>query len=90
MKRAIIFVCVLTMICTALCGCGDMRGDQPVQTPVATMDLVPETSPVLTPDVNDGIVKDQDGVIEDNEPTGTAVPSASPRPSAGPAVTVKP
>lgn len=90
MKRAIIFVCVLTMICTVLCGCGDYRNGRPMQTPAATMDLVPEASPMLTPNVNDGIVKDQDGVIEENEPTGTAAPSASPRPSASPAVTAKP
>ncbi len=90
MKRAIILVCVLATICAALCGCGSLRDDRPTQAPAATSDLVPEISPMLTPDMNDGIVKDEDGMIEDNEPIGTAVPSASPKPSASPAVTAKP
>lgn len=90
MKRAIIFVCVLTLVCTVLCGCGSFRDRQPMQTPAATADLIPEVSPMLTPDMNDGVVKDEDGLIEDNEPTGTAAPSASQRPSASPAVTAKP
>ena len=90
MKRAIIFVCVLTLVCTVLCGCGSFRDRQPMQTPAATMDLIPGASPVLTPSVDDGVVKDENGVIEDNEPTGTAAPSASQRPSASPAVTAKP
>ena len=90
MKRAIIFVCVLTLICTVLCGCGSLRDGPPMQSPAATMDLIPDASPMLTPSADDGIVKDEDGMIEDNEPTGTAKPSASPRPSASPAVTANP
>ena len=90
MKRAIILVCVLAIICAALCGCGSLRDDRPTQAPAATAELIPEVSPMLTPDMNDGIVKDEDGMIEDNEPIGTAVPSTSPKPSASPAVTAKP
>ena len=90
MKRMIIFVCVLTLVCTVLCGCGSLRDGQPMQTPAATTDLIPEVSPMLTPDMNVGIVKDEDGMIEDNEPLGTALPSTSPKPSASPSVTAKP
>lgn len=88
MKRTIVIVCALAMLCAVLCGCGSYRDERPVQTPVATMDLIPEVSPVLTPDMDDGIVKDEDGIIENREPGVSAAPSA--RPSASPAVSAKP
>ena len=94
MKRTIIFVCVFALFCTVLSGCGSFRGDAPLRTPMPTMDLVPEISPVLTPDVNDGVVTDQDGVIGDRDPAASASPSASPAasptPSSSPAVSAKP
>ena len=90
MKKVMILVCVLALARSALCGCGSIRDNEPMQTPAATMGMIPEISPVITPDMNDGVVKDQDGLIEDNEAVGTAVPKASPKPSASPAVTAKP
>ena len=88
--KAAALLLIAALCAAALCGCGSLRDDRPTQAPAATSDLVPEISPMLTPDMNDGIVKDEDGMIEDNEPIGTAVPSASPKPSASPAVTAKP
>lgn len=94
MKRTIIFVCVFALFCTVLSGCGSFRDDASVQTPMPTMDLIPEISPVLTPDMDDGVVTDRDGVIGDRDPAASASPSASPAasptPSSSPAVSAKP
>ena len=87
MKRLILLALALVMSCLVLCGCG-LRDETPLRTPMPTMDLVPEISPVQTPDVDDGLVKDRDGIIEDREPGTSAAPSI--RPSASPAVTAKP
>ena len=83
MKRTIIFVCVSAMLCAVLCGCGSFRNDgMTAESPAATMDLIPEISPVLTPDMDDGIVNDQDGMIEDHD-TGTQTGTVSPSPNGG-------
>ena len=94
MKRTICFACVFAVLCALLCGCGSFREEMPVHTPAATMDLMPEISPVLTPDAQDGLVTDRDGVIGDRDPAATlapsAAPSASPAVSADPAASAKP
>ena len=94
MKRTICFACVFAVLCTLLCGCGSFRDELPVHTPAATMDLLPEISPVLTPDMQDGLVTDRDGVIGDRDPAAmpapSAAPSASPTVSSVPAVSAKP
>ena len=65
MKRSILFVCVFALLCAVLCGCGDYRGDDattvtPMPTPVVTVEPVPEASPMITLNPNDGAVKDTD------------------------------
>ena len=88
MKRFLFLVCALALLCTVLGGCG-IRGDKtPMETPAATMDLLPDLSPVPTPDVDNGVVTDHDGVIESREPVITAAPTASP--SASPAASARP
>lgn len=92
MKRSILFVCVFALLCAVLCGCGDYRGDDattvtPMPTPVVTVEPVPEASPMITLNPNDGAVKDTDGVIG-NQSGADASPS--PSPSAGPSVSAKP
>lgn len=66
-----LFACVFAVLCALLCGCGSFRDELPVHTPAATMDLLPEISPVLTPDMQDGLVTDRDGVIGDRDPAAT-------------------
>ena len=88
MKRLLLIAFALALSCLVLAACGGLRNDTPVQSPAATMDLIPEISPVLTPDVDDGVVKDRDGIIEDREPGVSAAPSA--RPSESPKVSAKP
>ena len=47
MKRSILLVCVLALICAILGGCGSYRGDgMAVETPTATVDLVPDVRTV--------------------------------------------
>ena len=90
MKRSILLVCVLALICAILGGCGSYRGDgMAVETPTATVDLVPDVSPMATMDPADGIVRDQDGVIEDRD-TGTPGATVSPMPTVSPAQSAKP
>lgn len=88
MKRLLLLAFALVLSCLVLSACGGLRDDTPVQTPAATMDMIPEISPVLTPDPEDGAVKDRDGIIEEREPGVSAAPSA--RPSESPRVSAKP
>ncbi len=88
MKQLLLIAFALVFSCVLLCACGGVRGAAPTQHPEASMDLIPEPSPVITPDAADGAVTDRDGIIEDREPGASAAPSA--RPSASPAVSAKP
>ena len=88
MKRLILLALALVFACLALCGCGGIRNDMSAQKPSVTMDLIPEPSPVITPDLDDGVVTDRDGVIEEREPGASAAPTL--RPSASPTVSAKP
>ena len=90
MKRSLLLVCVFALLCALLCGCGDYRNDTlPVETPGATVDLMPEVSPIVSMDPADGTVRDGDGVIEDRD-TGRPTPSVSPKPSADVAPSASP
>ena len=67
----------LACLCLVLCGCGDSRVRQDgievePDSMVTPSPMLPEVSPMVTPDVNDGIVKDTDGEIEDRD-TGAGV-----------------
>ncbi len=65
MKKAMIYICALTLaFSTLLAGCGEMRDDKtpPAETPEAT--ILPET---MMPDPEDGIVRDSDGIITDGD-----------------------
>ena len=73
MKKTLVLALAAASLCLALCGCGDYRvePDNSVKEPdiVSTPSpMLPEISPMITPDVNDGVVKDTDGEIEYIEP----------------------
>ncbi len=71
MKR-IVCVCMFMALCTALTGCG-FTG-MPENGVNATDNPTVSASPaVVTPDTGDGIVRDNDGVITDDD-TGTGMP----------------
>ena len=66
----------LTVICLFLCACGSYRPND---------GKTPESVPPMTtmmPDVEDGIVNDTDGVLEENEETArhTTAPNTTVRP----------
>ena len=48
-------------VCAALCGCGNDRTDHGLMD--GDMDLLPDVSPMISPDREDGQVQDQDGII---------------------------
>lgn len=83
MKKLIAYAMSAAMLCTLLCGCGsDQYGNggafttTPSVAPQQDTTSVPTVSPMLTPDVEDGIVNDRDGIIEDNNGTGSGSQSS--------------
>lgn len=75
MKKKSIMIVFILLFCLSLCACGM---DRQTGRPADGMDILPETSPMVSPDWNDGNVTDKDGIIGDRD---TAAPSASPMPS---------
>ena len=78
MKKLIAYAMTAAMLCTLLCGCGsDQYGNggaytgTPSVAPQQDTTSVPTVSPMITPDVEDGIVNDRDGIIGDNNGTGS-------------------
>ena len=74
MKRATVYIVVLTMIAALLSGCGENSGNkngtQATKPPQATVS--PSTAPTILPetmmpDEEDGIVRDDDGIITDED-----------------------
>ena len=76
MKKWIVYILSLTALVASLCACG--TADKPAATNTPRPSGTPMTA---TPDMNDGIVNDDDGIITDDEtgvvPTQSAKPSAS-------------
>ena len=68
MKKAMIYICALTLAFSALlAGCGETRrtdGDAAKPTATPKLTILPET---MMPDVEDGEVRDRDGIITDND-----------------------
>ena len=82
MKKAIAYTCAAVLCLCALTGCGRMENDagktSPSPSPVAT-----STPASATPDVSDGIVNDNDGIITSDDNGAVAEPSAVPETTAG-------
>ena len=94
MKKALICTLLAACVCLSLCGCGGMsagRDNAAVETPMPPLsspDVIPEALPTETPSVEDGIVRDDDGLIgedgtEAETETGTNSAPASPSPQPG-------
>ncbi len=79
MKTKSICILLVLLFCLSLCACGmDKAGNT---RPSSGMDILPETSPMISPDRSDGVVTDKDGVIGNAD---AGVPGASPTPAASP------
>jgi hypothetical protein len=78
----LLFALLLTLLAA---GCGMNRtGD-------TGKDMLPDAGSMTSPDRDDGVVRDQDGIIGNGDKGGlTPSPSASPMPSASPAPSVSP
>ncbi len=64
MNKRMISGILAAVLCVALSGCGSYRTDEDM--------VIPSMPPVLTPDADDGVVTDRDGVIEDRDTGRTA------------------
>lgn len=78
MKKNLCLIFAL-LLCLALCACGMDRGSD---RPGSGMDILPNVTPMASPDLNDGRVQDGDGIIGNGE--GGAGATASPMPSTSP------
>lgn len=76
MKKNLCLIFAL-LLCLALSACGMDRSDG---RPGSGTDLLPDVTPMVSPDLNDGRVQDGDGIIGNGE--GGAGATASPIPSA--------
>ena len=86
MKRSLCCICAVMLLCVLLCGCGSMRmngHDVVTESPAMPSDILPEMSPIISPDVDNGTTGDTDGIIERSDNPG-AEPGASPSPSGDP------
>lgn len=94
MKHKILCLLLAALLCLALCGCGSY-GTQDGRRP-GEMEILPDTSPLIDPDMDDGVVHDHDGIIEDHD-TGNghsgdpdSMTSPSPMPGESTAPTTSP
>ena len=88
MKKGTVYILLLAALLLSLAACGASDKPMPSGTPGAT------NSPTMpTPDMNDGMVNDDDGIIDDDDtgivPTQTPMASASAKPSASAGTTDK-
>lgn len=63
MKKAMLSICAVFALVFSLCGCGaakDTDNVLPTATPIPTVTV----TPMITPDIDNGVVTDEDGVID--------------------------
>lgn len=69
MKKSFAYLAAILLLLLCLSGCGNSNMDNTVGvSPVPT--AMPSASPYASPNVNDGVVKDRDGIIEDRDTGG--------------------
>lgn len=85
MKKSIVNIAMALALTFVLCGCGSAKDDNMVDNTVPTAIPSPTATiaPIVTPDVDDGLVTDGDGIIDDNTvvPDDTVNPTATVAPS---------
>ena len=93
MKKKLFCLLFALLLCLSSTGCGmDRSGTRPG----GDGNLLPDPSPVISPDTEDGKVRDQDGIIGNGDggvkpsPSASPVPSDSPMPTTAPSASPKP
>ncbi|MBR3474280.1 MAG: hypothetical protein IKH34_04350 [Oscillospiraceae bacterium] len=92
MKKKLFCLLFALLLSLTAAGCGMDREEE---RPTGGVEILPEASPIATPDMSDGEVRDHDGVIGNGEqntivpspspsPMPTTSPSASPQPTTAP------
>ncbi len=69
MKKAIIHIALVLALAFSLCGCGNAKDKNDLvdnTVPTALPSPTVTVTPMITPDVDNGVVTDGDGVIDDN------------------------
>ena len=61
MKKKFLCIIFALLLCAVLCACGNNRTDHGMMD--GDMDLLPDVTPIVSPDADDGIVDDEDGII---------------------------
>ena len=91
MKRKIVYILVLALAVGAMAGCG-RTADKPGEEQNELLDPVPTPLPEVTPlpDVNDGVVNDDDGMITGEEDKQSGIAPEAPATTPTPRETVKP
>lgn len=73
MKKTIVYILVAAILTASLCACGSSGTlDDPGYNSTDRPGAVPSSVPDMTPDVNDGIVNDRDGMIDSGDNGTTA------------------
>lgn len=68
MRNKIICILFAAVLCMILCGCGmDQTGNRPGTN---DMDILPDVTPMISPDTQDGVVNDHDGIIGNSHTDG--------------------
>lgn len=67
MKKTLVYILALVSLLGLLTGCGAKNNDDAVE---PTPDVTDNVLPMETPDANEGVVNDEDGIIEENEDDG--------------------
>ena len=69
MKKSFAYLAAVLLLVVCLSGCGNSSIDNTTRvSPVPT--AMPSASPYVSPNVNDGVVNDRDGIIEDRDTGG--------------------
>lgn len=69
MKKAMIHIALMLALAFSLCGCGNAKDKNDLidnAVPTALPSPTVTVTPMVTPDADNGIVTDEDGVIDDN------------------------
>lgn len=94
MKKKLFCLLFALLFGVSAAGCGMDRAQE---RPNGDTEILPQASPIATPDMSDGEVRDQDGIIGNGDggivtpgPSESPAPTISPKPTTAPSASPKP